>query len=43
MDGVLRPDLSNIITIGLVAFVLVFIINRGLRKLGLGAWTTSGS
>jgi|WetSurMetagenome_2_1015567.scaffolds.fasta_scaffold92000_2 hypothetical protein len=43
MDGVLRPDLGNVITIGLVAFVLVFLIDRALRKLGFATWTTSGS
>lgn len=34
----IRIDLANIITISLVAFVGVFIINRGLRYAGLTKW-----
>lgn len=33
-----RIDLANIITISLVAFVGIFIINRGLRYAGLAKW-----
>lgn len=33
-----RIDLANIITISLVAFVGVFLINRGLRYAGLTQW-----
>jgi hypothetical protein len=43
MNGVLRPDPANVIMIGLIAFVLVWGIDRGLRAAGKGAWSTSGS
>lgn len=43
MNGVLRPDLGNMIGIGLIAFVLVWLIDRGLRMAGLTTWTTSGT
>jgi hypothetical protein len=33
-----RIDLANIITISLIAFVGVFLINRGLRAAGLTTW-----
>ncbi len=33
-----RIDLANIITISLIAFVGVFIINRALRYAGLQTW-----
>jgi hypothetical protein len=34
----IRIDLANIITVSLVAFVAVFLINRGLRAAGLTSW-----
>ncbi len=34
----IRIDLANFITIGLIAFVGVFIINRALRYAGLTTW-----
>jgi hypothetical protein len=43
MNGVLRPDLANFIGIGLIAFATVWLIDRGLRKVGYPTWTTSGS
>jgi len=33
-----RIDFANFITITLIAFVGVFIINRGLRAAGLTTW-----
>jgi hypothetical protein len=36
--GNVRIDLANIITITLVGFVGVFLINRGLDAAGLGQW-----
>lgn len=33
-----RIDLANIITISLIAFLGVFVINRGLRYAGLATW-----
>lgn len=43
MDGVLRPDAANFIAIGLTAFIVVWLIDRGLRRAGLATWTTNGS
>jgi len=43
MNGVLRPDAANVVMIGLIAFVMVFGIDRGLRAIGKNSWTTSGS
>lgn len=43
MNGLLRPDLGNLITIGIAGFVAVWLIDRGLRKVGWAQWTTSGS
>jgi hypothetical protein len=42
MNGVLRPDPANIIMIGLIAFAMVWGIDRGLRAVGKSSWTTSG-
>lgn len=36
--GNVRVDLANVITISLVGFVGVFIINRLLDKAGMTAW-----
>ena len=36
--GTVKIDLTNILTISLVAFVGVWVINKGLDKFGLGAW-----
>jgi hypothetical protein len=38
MDGVVRVDLANFVTIGLTAFVFVWILNRGLKYAGLTEW-----
>lgn len=43
MNGVLRPDPANVIMIGLIAFILVWLIDRGLRMAGLNQYTTSGT
>lgn len=43
MNGVLRPDLANFLGIGIIAFAMVWLIDRGLRKAGKPAWTTAGS
>jgi hypothetical protein len=43
MNGVLRPDAANFLSIGLTAFIVIWLIDRGLRKAGLVTWTTSGS
>lgn len=37
--GNVRIDLSNIITISLVGFVGVWLINRGLKAAGLSQYT----
>ena len=42
MNGVLRPDLANFIMVGGIAFIAVFLIDRGLRYAGMNTWTTSG-
>lgn len=36
--GNIRIDLANVITISLVAFLGVWVINRGLTKANLGVW-----
>ena len=36
--GNVRIDLANVITIGLVGFLGVWLINRGLERAGLGTW-----
>lgn len=36
--GNVRIDLANVITVSLVAFVGVFVLNRVLDKAGLSAW-----
>jgi len=43
MDGVLRPDLGNVVMIGLIAFAVIWIMDRVLRRVGLGEWSTSGA
>lgn len=43
MDGVLRPDLGNVIMIGLIAFAVIWAMDRALRRFGLGQWSTSGA
>lgn len=43
MNGVLRPDAANFISIGLIAFIVVWLVDRGLRQIGWATWTTSGS
>lgn len=37
--GNVRIDVSNVVTISLVAFAGVYIINRALRAAGKGEWT----
>lgn len=37
--GNVRIDVANVITISLVAFVGVWLINRGLKKAGLDQWS----
>jgi hypothetical protein len=34
----IRIDFANAVTISLIAFVAVFIINRALRSAGLSTW-----
>lgn len=36
--GNIRIDLANIITISLVGFLGVWVINRALEKTNLGTW-----
>lgn len=36
--GNVRIDVANVVTISLVAFVGVWLINRGLNKAGLSQW-----
>lgn len=36
--GNVRIDIANVLTISLVGFLGVWLINRGLDKAGLGAW-----
>lgn len=36
--GTIKIDIANVITISLVAFVGVWVINRGLEKAGKGDW-----
>lgn len=43
MNGVLRPDLANMLMIGGIAFLAVWLIDRGLRAAGQNSWTTTGS
>ncbi len=35
MDGIVRIDLANFVTIGLMAFIFVWVINRGLKMAGV--------
>lgn len=39
--GNIKIDLANIVTISLVGFVGVFLINRGLKKAGLSQYAIS--
>lgn len=43
MNGVLRPDLANVLMIGGIAFITIWLIDRGLRAAGMATWTTSGA
>jgi hypothetical protein len=36
--GNVRIDLANVVTIGLVGFLGVWVINRGLTKLNFAQW-----
>lgn len=42
MNGVVRIDLVNFITIGLMAFLFVWLANRGLDWAGQKNLTTEG-
>lgn len=42
MNGTLRPDLGNVVMIGGIAFLMIFLIDRGLRLAGRPTWTSSG-
>ncbi len=37
--GNIRIDVANVLTIGLVAFVGVWLINRGLKAANLSTWS----
>ena len=37
--GNIRIDVANVITIGLVAFVGVWLINRGLKAANMAQWS----
>jgi hypothetical protein len=39
--GNIRVDLANVLTIGLVGFASVFIINRALKRFGAGQFATA--
>lgn len=39
--GDIRINLANTVTIALVGFVGVWLINRGLKKAGLGQYATA--
>lgn len=39
MNGVVRIDLANFVTIGLIAFLFIFVANLALRKAGLDQFT----
>lgn len=39
--GNIRIDLANFVTISLVAFAGIFLINRGLKKAGLDQYAVS--
>lgn len=43
MDSVLRPDIGNVVMIGLIAFAGVWLIDRALRMAGRPQWTTNGA
>jgi hypothetical protein len=36
--GNVRIDLANVITIGLIGFIGVWVFNRGLTKMGKSQW-----
>lgn len=39
---VLKIDLANFVGVGLMAFVFIWLANRGLRAANMPTWTTSG-
>ncbi len=39
---VLKIDIANFIGVGLMAFVFIWLANRGLRAMNQSTWTTSG-
>jgi hypothetical protein len=43
MNGSIRPDLYNLVMIGLIGFAAVWGINKGLSMAGLSKYSTSGS
>lgn len=42
-DGVIKLSILNFLTIGIIAFVFVWIVNFALSKTGLTAFTTTPS
>lgn len=40
MDGVIKLNLSNFVTIGLIAFIAVYVLNRVLIHFGLSHETS---
>ena len=34
---------GNVVMIGLIAFAVIWAMDRVLRRVGLGAWSTSGA
>lgn len=42
MNGVVRIDVANFVTVGLMAFLFVFIFNRLLKAIGQTKFTTEG-
>lgn len=36
--GTVRFDLANFVTIGLIAFVMIYLINWGLKSAGYGQY-----
>lgn len=36
--GVVRVDFANFVTIGLIAFIMVYLVNKGLGMAGLSQY-----
>lgn len=41
--GEVRINLSNFVVVGLMAFIAVWLINKGLSAAGMGQYTTSAT